>query len=289
MEYFLHILVISGIYAILSMSLNLIVGYTGLPALGHAAFSCIGAYTSSLLALRLGVSPWIGLMAGIFLAAITGLISSFPALRLKGDYLALATLGFNVIVYGIAKNWVSLTRGPMGLPGIPSFSFFGLKITEIWQYLIIVFVFVLISFFFLWRIAESPFGRLLKGIREDEKAIQMLGVNTVKYKVLVFVVGAGFAGLAGVLYAHYITFIDPSSFTIMESITILLMVIFGGMANLYGSILGAVALVILPEILRFVGLPSSVAAPLRQMIYGVLLVILMLKRPQGILGEYRIR
>ncbi len=289
MEYFFHILVISGIYAILSMSLNLIVGYTGLPALGHAAFSCIGAYTSSLLALRLGISPWIGLMAGIFLASITGLISSFPALRLKGDYLALATLGFNVIVYGIAKNWISLTRGPMGLPGIPSFSIFGLKITETWQYLVIVLLFVSISFFFLWRITESPLGRLLKGIREDEKAIQMLGVNTVRYKVLVFVVGAGFAGLAGVLYAHYITFIDPSSFTIMESITIILMVIFGGMADLYGSILGAVALVILPEILRFVGLPSSVAAPLRQMIYGILLVILMLKRPQGILGEYRIR
>ncbi len=289
MEYLIHILVISGIYTILSMSLNLIVGYTGLPALGHAAFACIGAYTSSLLALRLGVSPWIGLVAGVSLAVVTGFVSSFPAIRLKGDYLALATLGLNVIIYGIAKNWVSLTRGPMGLPGIPPFSIWGLKITEPWQYLIIVLIFDFLSFFFLWRIAESPFGRLLKGIREDEKAIQMLGVNTVRYKIAVFVVGAGFAGLAGVLYAHYITFIDPSSFTVMESITVLLMVILGGMANLYGSIIGAVALVVLPEILRFLGLPSSVAAPLRQMTYGFLLVVLMLKRPQGILGEYRIR
>ncbi|RKZ19310.1 branched-chain amino acid ABC transporter permease [bacterium] len=279
----------AGIYIILTMSLNLIVGYTGLPALGHAAFSCIGAYTSAILALRLGLSPWIGILAGIFLAVITGLISSFPALRLKGDYLALATLGFNVIVYGIAKNWVSLTRGPMGLPGIPSFSIFGFSITETWKYLILVLFFDIISFIFLWRITSSPFGRLLKGIREDEKAIQILGVNTVKYKVVVFMVGAGFAGLSGVLYAHYITFIDPSSFTVMESITILLMVIFGGMANLYGSIIGAISLVVLPEVLRFLGLPSSVAAPLRQMIYGLLLVILMLKRPQGILGEYRFR
>jgi len=125
MEYLIHILVISGIYVILTMSLNLIVGYTGLPALGHAAFSCIGAYTSALLTLRLGLSPWIGLIAGIFLAVITGLISSFPALRLKGDYLALATLGFNVIIYGIAKNWVELTRGPMGLPGFHLFLFWG--------------------------------------------------------------------------------------------------------------------------------------------------------------------
>jgi len=289
MEYLTHILVVSGIYAILAMSLNLIVGYTGLPALGHAAFSCIGAYTSALLALRLGVSPWIGLVAGVFLAAIAGLISSFPALRLKGDYLALATLGFNVIVYGIAKNWVELTRGPMGLPGIPSFSIFGLKLIETWQYFLLVLLFDVLSFIFIWRIVDSPFGRLLKGIREDEKAIQMLGVNTVKYKVFVFMVGAGFAGLAGVLYAHYITFIDPSSFNVMESITILLMVIFGGMANLYGSIIGAISLVVLPEILRFLGLPSSVAAPLRQMIYGLLLVVLMLKRPQGVLGKYRFR
>ena len=289
MEYIIHILVISGIYAILSMSLNLIVGYTGLPALGHAAFSCIGAYTSSLLALNLGISPWIGLVAGFFFATVTGLIFSFPALRLKGDYLALATLGLNVIIYGIVKNWVSLTRGPMGLPGIPTFAIFNLQISEIWQYLIIVLIFVLFSFFFFWRITESPFGRLLKGIREDEKAIQMMGINTIKYKVQVFMIGAGFAGLAGTLYAHYITFIDPSSFTITESISILLMVIFGGMANLYGSIIGAIVLVVMPEILRFIGLPSSVAAPLRQMIYGFLLVILMIKRPQGILGEYRIR
>ncbi len=289
MEYLLHILVIAGIYSILAMSLNLIVGYTGLPALGHAAFSCIGAYTSALLALRLGISPWIGLLAGIILAMIAGFVSSFPALRLKGDYLALATLGFNVIVYGIVKNWVELTRGPMGLPGIPTFSIFGITISETWEYLILVLIFNMITFLVLWRIVNSPYGRILKGIREDEKALQSLGINTVSYKVVVFIIGAGFAGLAGVLYAHYITFIDPSSFTVMESITILLMVIFGGMANLYGSILGALALVVIPELLRFIGLPSSVAAPLRQMLYGLLLVILMLKKPQGILGEYKFK
>ena len=289
MEYVIHILVISGIYAILSMSLNLIVGYTGLPALGHAAFYCVGAYTSALLALNLGFSPWIGIVAGTLLAILSGIISAFPALRLKGDYLALATLGLNIIVYGIVKNWVSLTRGPMGLPGIPPFSIMGYELTETWQYLILVLFFDLISFIFLLKIVKSPLGRILKGIREDEKAIQMFGVNTTNYKLLVFIVGSGMAGLAGVLYAHYITFIDPTSFTIMESITMLLMVIFGGMANLYGSILGASALVFIPEILRFIGLPSSIAAPLRQMLYGLLLVILMLKRPQGILGEYRLK
>jgi branched-chain amino acid transport system permease protein len=136
---------------------------------------------------------------------------------------------------------------------------------------------------------SSPFGRILRSIREDEIASQALGKDTVKHKLLVFVIGAFFAGIAGSLYAHYITFIDPSSFTVMESITILLMVIFGGMGSIQGSIVGAVILVVFPELLRFIGMPSSIAAPMRQMIYGLLLVVLMLKRPQGIMGAYRLK
>jgi len=286
MEYLIHILIIAGIYIILTLSLNLIVGYTGLPALGHAAFSCIGAYTSSLLALRFGISPWIGVFAGAVFGALLGIIIGYPSIRLKGDYFALATFGFGIIVYSIAKNWISLTRGPMGLPGIPSFSLFGYEITKTWQYLIIVLVFALITLFILRRIVNSPFGRVLKSIREDEIASETLGKNTTKYKLMVFVIGAFFAGIAGSLYAHYITFIDPSSFTVMESITVLLMVIFGGMGSISGSIVGATVLVILPELLRFLGMPSSIAAEVRQMIYGLLLVVLMIKRPQGLLGKY---
>ena len=289
MEYLLHILVISGIYMILSLSLNLIVGYTGLPALGHAAFSCIGAYTSALLALRFGITPWFGLTAGALLAAFFGLIIGFPSVRLKGDYLALATFGAGVIVYLTAKNWVSLTRGPMGLPGIPGFSILGHELSQTWQYLLLVYAFVGITTFIIARLVHAPFGRVLKGIREDEIAVMAFGRNTARFKLLAFVVGAFFAGIAGSLYAHYITFIDPSSFTVMESITILLMVIFGGMASIEGSLLGAFLLVLVPELLRFVGLPSSVAAPLRQMLYGLILVALMIKRPQGILGRYRFR
>ena len=286
MEYLIHILVIAGIYIILTLSLNLIVGYTGLPALGHAAFSCIGAYTSSLLALRFGISPWIGLFVGAVLGAIMGIVIGYPSIRLKGDYFALATFGFGIIIYSIAKNWVSLTRGPMGLPGIPSFSLFGYEITKTWQYLIIVLIFALITLFILKRIVNSPFGRVLKSIREDEIASETLGKNTTKYKLMVFAIGAFFAGIAGSLYAHYITFIDPSSFTVMESITVLLMVIFGGMGSISGSIIGATVLVIFPELLRFLGMPSSIAAEVRQMIYGLLLVVLMIKRPQGLLGKY---
>ncbi len=289
MDYLLHILVIAGIYIILTLSLNLIVGYTGLPALGHAAFSCIGAYTSSLLALNMGLSPWIGLLIGACVAALSGIIIGYPAVRLRGDYLALATFGLGVIVYSIAKNWVSLTRGPMGLPGIPGFSVLGFQLSEIWSYLLLVLFFVIVTVFAIKRIVNSPFGRILRSIREDEIASEALGKDTTRHKLLVFIIGAFFAGIAGSLYAHYITFIDPSSFTVMESITILLMVIFGGMGSISGSIVGAVILVVFPELLRFLGMPSSIAAPMRQMIYGLLLVVLMLKRPQGIMGAYRFK
>jgi branched-chain amino acid transport system permease protein len=287
MEYLLHILVVTGIYIILTLSLNLVVGYTGLAALGHAAFSCIGAYVSSLLALNYGLSPWLGLLIGACTAAILGIVIGATSLRLKGDYLALATFGLGVIVYSVAKNWVSVTRGPMGLPGIPGFSVFGFQISQVWAHLILVAIFVFLTYFVIRRIVNSPFGRILRAIRDDEIASLAMGKNANKYKIIVFVVGAFFAGLAGSLYAHYITFIDPSSFTVIESITILLMVVFGGMGSLSGSFIGAAVLVILPELLRFMGMPSSIAAPLRQMIYGLLLIVLMLKRPQGILGKYR--
>jgi branched-chain amino acid transport system permease protein len=289
MEYLLHILVITGIYIILTLSLNLILGYTGLPAFGHAAFSCVGAYTSSLLALQYGISPWVGLTLGACVAAVLGLLIGLPSIRLKGDYLALATFGFGVIVYSVAKNWVSLTRGPLGLPGIPGFTFVGMPLSSIISYLILVALFVLLTYVVIKRIVQSPFGRVLRGIREDEIATLAMGKDVNRHKLQVFIIGAFFAGIAGSLYAHYITFIDPSSFTVMESIVILLMVVFGGMGSLAGSFFGATVLVVLPELLRFLGLPSAIAAPLRQMIYGLLLVILMLKRPQGLVGEYRFR
>jgi branched-chain amino acid transport system permease protein len=289
MDYLLHIMVIVGIYGILSMSLDIIVGYTGIPSLGHAAFSLVGAYTSALLSLRLGVSPWLGMLAGAVLASLVGAVVAYPAVRLKGDYLALATLGLGIIAYQVAKNCVPLTRGPMGLPGIPAFHIFGFELREVWHYLILVWVILALVYWLLWLLVNRPFGRVLRGIREDEIATQALGKNTPLFKLKVFMTGAFFAGLAGALYAHYITFIDPSSFTIMESITILLMVILGGMGSLRGALIGAFLLIAIPEALRFVGLPSSIAAPLRQMLYGLILVLLMLFRPQGIIGGYEWR
>jgi branched-chain amino acid transport system permease protein len=288
-EYILHVFVIAGVYVILAESLNLVVGFAGIPAMGHAAFSCIGAYTSALLAIRFGVSPFLGMFAGAVAGGVLGLIVAYPALRLKGDYLALATFGAGVIVYSVAKNWMGLTRGPMGLPGIPPFRIAGSEINSPWSYLILVAVMAALVVWACRNITHSTFGRNLTSVREDETAAIALGKNTARLKLIAFVAGAFFAGIAGSLYAHYITFIDPSSFTTMESITILLMVIFGGLGSICGSVVGAIVLVLLPELLRFIGLPSSVAAPLRQMMYGLLLVLLMLWRPQGILGKFRFR
>lgn len=289
MQFIFHILVVSGIYIILTTSLNLLVGYTGLAAFGHAAFSAIGAYTSSLLALKLGLSPWLGLLFGGCIAALLSVVIGFPSLCLKGDYFALATFGFGLIVYAIAMNWGSVTGGSLGLTGIPNFSIWGLSLHLPSSYLFLVIIVVLITVFIIHRIVNSPFGRILRSIREDEIASEAIGKDVSRYKILVFVIGAFFAGIAGSLYAHYITFIDPSSFTVMESIIVLLMVIFGGMGSIKGSIAGAIILIAFPEFLRLLGMPGSIAAPMRQMIYGLLLIVLMMWRPQGLMGTYRFR
>jgi branched-chain amino acid transport system permease protein len=293
MEYFEqiylpHIFIITGITVILALSLNLIMGYLGQSAFGHAAFFAIGAYSSSLLALNVGVSPWIGLFIGAFVAAIFGLVIGYLTFHLKDDYFALATFGFGLIVYFIIKNWIDVTRGPMGLPGIPQFIAFSNYFDSLIFYCVLILFFVLITIFINRKIVNSPYGRVVQSIRDDEFAAEALGKDTRRVKITIFMIGAFFAGIAGSLYAHYITFIDPSSFTIMESILIALMVIFGGMGTIEGPIIGAAALVLFPEMLRLIGIPGETAASLRQMIYGLLLVVLIMKRPQGLVGKYRL-
>lgn len=293
MEYFEtiylpHLFIITGISMILALSLNLIMGYLGQSALGHAAFFAIGAYSSSLLALNAGISPWIGLFIGALVAAISGLVIGYLTFHLKDDYFALATFGFGLIVYFIIKNWIDVTRGPMGLPGIPQFIASSNHFHTLIFYCILILFFVLITIFINKKIVNSPFGRVVQSIRDDELAAEALGKDTLRVKIMIFMIGAFFAGVAGSLYAHYITFIDPSSFTIMESILIALMVIFGGLGTIEGPIIGAAALVLFPEMLRLIGIPGETAASLRQMIYGLLLVILIMKRPQGLLGKYKL-
>ncbi|MBS3167714.1 branched-chain amino acid ABC transporter permease [Candidatus Woesearchaeota archaeon] len=283
--YFIHLLILIGIYIILAASLNLAMGNTGLLNVGHVAFYAIGAYTSALLALNLNIPFWIGFLAGGILAALFALLIAIPTLKLRGDYLAIATLGLAVVVESILRNWTSLTRGPLGLPGIPKPALFGMTFNNN-SYLILVIIFSVITCLIIYYITKSPFGRVLKAIREDELAAASLGKNTTKYKTQALVISAFFAGIAGSLYAHYINFIDPTTFSVLESILIISMIIVGGLASVKGAVIGAVILTLLPEPLRFLPIPSFAIGALRQILYALLLVIILIKRPQGIWGEF---
>ena len=282
----MHILILIGIYVILSVSLNLIAGYTGLLSIAHAAFYGVGAYVAALMALNLHSPFIVNIICAVILCGLLGALVGIPSLRIRDDYFVIATFAFQVITFSVLNNWVSFTGGPMGLPGIPQPTIFGLQISSHIGFLTLVGVFCALTLRVTHKIVRSPFGRVLKAIREDEVFAQAAGKNVAAYKVLVFVIGAGMAAVAGVMYAHYISFIDPTSFTVMESIFIISIVIIGGAGSLWGPVVGAVVLVTLPELLRFLGLPSSVAANLRQIIYGGLLVAFMMWRPRGFLGEY---
>ncbi len=288
MEYLIHLGILFAIYAILGMSLNLVVGYAGLLSITQAAFYGIGAYVTAILLTQTGIGFFTSVVLGIALTMFVSFLIGLVLSRFKDDYYALASLGFNVIVFSIFLNWQDLTRGPFGIPGISKPELFGFSFSSNFSFLILASVFALLVYFLSYFIVNSSFGRVLKAVREDEKVTQVFGYNTSYYKLVIFVISAGMASVAGSLFASYITFVDPSSFHLMESIFILTIVILGGLANLRGSVLGALILILLPEVLRFVGFPSDIAAQMRQVIYGLILILLMLYRPKGFLGEYEI-
>ncbi len=286
MEYLLHILILIGIYSIVTMSLNVMTGYTGLLSVAHAGFYGIGAYTTALLTLKAGLSFWLAIPAGIAVSAVIGYLIALPALKTHDDYFVITTFAFQVIIFSVMNNWVSFTGGPLGLPGIPRPFFFGLPISSHAAFFCLVLVAAALVFFALRLLVDSPFGRVLKAIREDEIFAQSLGKDIMGHKVAVFVISAAIASIGGSLYAVYISYIDPTSFTVMESIFMISIVIIGGAGSLKGSIIGSAVLISLPEALRFVGMPNSIAANMRQIFYGLLLVLFMMFRPQGLLGEY---
>ncbi len=289
MIYLLHIGVVAAIYVLLAVSLDIVAGRTGLLSLAHAAFYGIGAYTSALMSVRLHVPFLVAMLAGMLMATLLSFVVSLPSLRLHDNYFVIATFGFEMIVFSVLNNWTQLTNGPLGIVSIPSPTIGGLIIDSDAKFLVLVSSFVAIAYLVVYRITTSPFCRVLYAIREDEVFAQALGKNTLRFKVSVFALSGMFAAMAGSLYAHYITFIDPTSFTVMESIFVLSIVIIGGAGSLWGPIGGAVVLVTVPEALRFMGLPESVAANLRQMMYGSLLVVTMVFRPRGLMGRYDFR
>lgn len=289
-SYYYDILIGVGINIILAVGLNLVNGYTGQFSLGHAGFMAVGAYASSWLTLRFGYSFGGGalstttvyalaLVGGGIGAALTGLAVGVPSLRLKGDYLAIVTLGFNEIIKGVIQNAEPL-GAQRGLGGMEMHTNF------FWT-----FAFAALTVYVVVSLVNSTYGRGFLAVRDDEIAAEAMGINTTKYKVLAFVLGAFFAGIAGGLYAHFKQFIHPEGFNFMKSVDIVVMVILGGMGSTVGVCIAAVLLTILPELLRYVSqieaLPDWLqeVAKNRMILYSLLLIILMLTRPQGLLGS----
>ncbi len=287
MNYLLHILIFISIYSILSLSLNLLVGYAGLISFCHAAFYGAGAYISTLLMMKAGFGFIPAFIIAIAGSILISFLVSLPSLRLRGDYFVLATLGFQIIFFSLLYNWVSLTRGPYGIPGIPQPRFFGLQIESMGSYFVFAAVLALFCGLFVYLVGNSPFGRVLKAIREDEVYTAALGKNVMLYKVKAFALAAGLAAVSGVLFAGYMRYIDPTSFTMNESLFIISIIIIGGTGNQAGPLIGTVLMILLPEILRFLRIPDAIAANMREIIYGLLIILIMRYRPQGIKGEFK--
>jgi branched-chain amino acid transport system permease protein len=285
--YLAHFLVMVGIYAILALSLNLLIGYSGIFSLAHAAIYGIGAYASALAALKLGLGFWGGMAVAASVGAFASALVAIPSLRVAGDYYVVASFGLQVVVLAAFMNWTDLTNGHAGLPGIPRPNLFGWVIDQPFEYVCLAGVFAVLTYAICWRLTNSAFGRVLQAIRDDEIAAQAMGKNVVLVKIVIACISSALGAMAGSLYAHYITYINPSSFALHESIFIASLVILGGSERLAGPVVGAFLLLAIPELLKFLAIPDTVAAPMRQIIYGALLVIFMLVRPEGILGRAR--
>ncbi len=288
LAYALHLAVISGIFAILALSLNLVIGYTGLLSATHAAFYGIGAYAVAILLTTHGFGFFAAMLIGIVFSMGAALLIGLVLSKFKGDYYVLASVGFNIMIYAAMLNLDDITGGALGIPGISKPSVGGFTFSSTLEMFILTLILLLLIYLLVHFITKSSFGRVLKAIREDETAIQIFGYNTQKFKLTIFVLAAGMAAVAGGVYASYITFVGPSTFEVMESVFIIAMIILGGLASNKGAVVGAVIFVLLPELLRQIGFAGEIAGHMRQIIYGLLLVLLMMYRPQGMFGEYKL-
>jgi branched-chain amino acid transport system permease protein len=275
--YVLHMVIAIIIYIPLALSQNLITGFTGMLTMGQAAFYGMGAYTSALLVMRLDV-PWpLAFLAAGILASLSGVVLGFPCLRVGSDYLTLMTIGFGAIFSAVATNWVEVTRGSMGIPGVPPPSIgsfvFNTPVSIYYLYLAVA----IACYFFMHRLTRSHIGRALIAIREDEIAASTMGINLAYYKVLAFAFGALWAGFAGSMLAHFLNFVGPQSFTLDESLLHVQIAILGGFGSLTGSVIAAAIMVSLPQIFQDI-------YQYRMLLNGVLLLMLMAWRPQGLMG-----
>lgn len=276
--YILRIVVMISIYSILALGLNLATGYCGQVSLGNAAFYAIGAYTSAILSTRFGINFFIAVVCAGLISMLFGFLVGLPSLRLSGTYLAITTLGFGEVIRILLLNFDKLTNGPLGISKIPKPFLFGteLNLSNNGLYFLAI-ILLSITLIFCYLVVNSKIGRAFIAIKEDELAASLMGIKTIKYKVLAFMLSALLSGIAGSFYAHMASYIDPNTFTFDTSIMILSIVILGGMGTLRGMIIGAIILVSFPEILRFMD-------RFRFIIYGMVLVFMIRFRPQGLMG-----
>jgi len=264
-----------GIYVLLALSLNIITGYAGQPNIGHGAFFGIGAYSSAVLTGKLGINFWFSLPLSIIIAGIIGMLLGFVSIRMKEDFLAIVTIAINFIFAAIIEN-VKFFGGTLGL-SVPSPIWFERKFSYV-DYLIIIIVLIMIVIFCSKKIKNSWIGLSLGGIRNNELAALSLGINANKFKTIAFVIGTSLAGLAGVIYAHYMTFIMATNFDFLTSVAILSMVILGGNGTIRGPIVGAIILGLIPEVFRFI-------SDYRLLVYAAALILMIRFQPSGLLGE----
>lgn len=276
-EYSLHLAIMVAIFAILTLSLNLISGYGGLISLGHAGFFLIGSYTSALLSVYQGWPFWLAMPMAILLTASSGLLLGFPALRWSGHFLAVITIAFGAIAQLLSINWVFLTNGIDGVAPIPRPKLPGIDLTSNLNYLYFSLIALALVVYFMMRLVDSGFGRALKAVKDDETAAACMGIDVARTKIAAFVISAALAGFAGALYAHYIRFLNPDSFSLDVSIRIFMMMIIGGAGSIPGSILGSLIVYVLPEVLR----------PLQDyyyLIWGIIIIAVMLFLPGGLIS-----
>ncbi len=282
-HYQVNIMTTALIYVMLGLGLNIEVGLAGLLDLGYVAFYAVGAYSYALLNYHFGLGFWTALPAGAILAAFAGILVGFPVLRLRGDYLAIVTLAFAEIIRLVLENWNEFSFGPSGISNIPRPGFFGIKLTPeqsaIYMYFLLILM-CIFTIFVIHRLQHSRIGRAWVALREDELACQAMGIDKTKAKLAAFALGATWAGMAGVLFAAKTTFINPASFTFLESAMILSIVVLGGMGSVVGVVIAALALILIPEYLR-------VFSNYRMLLFGAALIIMMVFRPQGILADRR--
>jgi branched-chain amino acid transport system permease protein len=280
--YHLHTLIMAGIFAVLALSLNLLLGYTGQLSLGHAAFFGIGAYASGLLTVKLEWSPWIGLVVAVAMPALAGWVIGRLALKIRGAYFVLLTISFSGVVSLVSVNWMELTNGPLGLPGVPALAIalpglpeLSLRTKSAFYY--VVLVAVVLCYLVCYGLVRSRVGRAFVALRENETLAESVGINVTHYLVLATVVSAAMAGLGGGLYAHYTRFVSPEVFLFTYTVTMVIMVVAGGKGTLAGPIVGAVLFTALPEVLR-----AATSWQWQMLLYGILLVAVLFFMPRGI-------